>query len=201
MTARYTTETAVEAIRRGAADYLQKPVKIATLRARVAELIAPAELRRKANSSGSTDWHAYEFEGFTARSSKMWEMLGMLQRIAPHYRSVLIQGPTGAGRIWWRGHCIGAVSSNISLTANRSLAGLIGLAKHLEKPASVSLAVSTCEIPALKANIGVPSNDGSARSLDATMADPVIEIITCIKLASVVWVTRANCCRKSYRVE
>jgi two-component system, NtrC family, response regulator HydG len=98
MTAHYTTETAVEAIRHGAADYLQKPVKIATLRARVAELIASAELRRKACSSENDDSNAYEFEGFIAKSSSMWEMLGMLQRIAPHYRSVLIQGPTGAGK-------------------------------------------------------------------------------------------------------
>jgi DNA-binding NtrC family response regulator len=36
MTAHYTTETAVAAIRNGAADYLQKPVKIAVLRERVA---------------------------------------------------------------------------------------------------------------------------------------------------------------------
>ena len=98
MTAHYTTETAVEAIRRGAADYLQKPVKIATLRTRVAELIASAELRRKARSSENADSHTYEFEGFIAKSSIMWEVLGMLQRIAPHYRSVLIQGPTGVGK-------------------------------------------------------------------------------------------------------
>src|ERR1700752_466547 len=64
MTAHYTTETAVEAIRHGAADYLQKPVKIAALRTRVAELIASAELRRKARSSENGDSHSYEFEGF-----------------------------------------------------------------------------------------------------------------------------------------
>lgn len=98
MTAHYTTETAVEAIRRGAADYLQKPVKIATLRTRVTELIASAELRRKARSSENADSDTYEFEGFIAKSPIMWEMLGMLQRIAPHYRSVLIQGPTGVGK-------------------------------------------------------------------------------------------------------
>jgi DNA-binding NtrC family response regulator len=98
MTAHYTTETAVEAIRRGAADYLQKPVKIATLRTRVAELISSAALRRKAGSSEDADSHTYEFEGLIAKSPIMWEMLGMLQRIAPHYRSVLIQGPTGVGK-------------------------------------------------------------------------------------------------------
>ncbi len=98
MTAHYTTATAVEAIRRGAADYLQKPVRIATLRTRVAELIASAELRRKACSPENTDSDIYEFEGLIAKSPIMWEMLGMLQRIAPHYRSVLIQGPTGVGK-------------------------------------------------------------------------------------------------------
>jgi DNA-binding NtrC family response regulator len=85
MTAHYTTMTAVEAIRRGAADYLQKPVKIATLRTRVAELIASAELRRKACSPESSDSDIYEFEGLITRSPMMWELLGMLQRIAPHY--------------------------------------------------------------------------------------------------------------------
>jgi DNA-binding NtrC family response regulator len=98
MTAHYTTETAVEAIRRGAADYLQKPVKIATLRTRVAELISSAELRRKACSPENSGSDTYEFEGFIAKSAVMWKMLAMLQRIAAHYRSVLIQGPTGAGK-------------------------------------------------------------------------------------------------------
>src|SRR6185369_12000790 len=46
MTAHYTTETAVEAIRNGAADYLQKPVKIADLRERVRRLLEAAEKRR-----------------------------------------------------------------------------------------------------------------------------------------------------------
>lgn len=98
MTAHYTTETAVEAIRRGAADYLQKPVKIATLRTRVAELIASAELRRKACSPENSGSDTYEFEGLIAKSSIMWELLGMVQRVAPHYRSVLIHGPTGVGK-------------------------------------------------------------------------------------------------------
>lgn len=98
MTAHYTTETAVEAIRHGAADYLQKPVKIATLRTRVAELIAAADLRRRALQDEDADANPLEFEGFIAKSPVMWEMLGMLERIAPHYRSVLIEGPTGAGK-------------------------------------------------------------------------------------------------------
>jgi DNA-binding NtrC family response regulator len=97
MTAHYTTETAVEAIRHGAADYLQKPVKLAQLRERVAALLAAAALRRKANSD-QTDAPESTFEGMIARSPQMWDLFAMIQRIAPHYRSVLIHGPTGTGK-------------------------------------------------------------------------------------------------------
>ncbi len=39
-----------------------------------------------------------EFEGMTARSNCMWDLFAMIQRVAPHYRSVLIYGPTGSGK-------------------------------------------------------------------------------------------------------
>jgi DNA-binding NtrC family response regulator len=97
MTAHYTTETAVEAIQQGAADYLQKPVKLAVLRDRVNDLLLAAELRDDA-SAGQADPSNLQFEGLVARSPQMWHLFGLIQRIAPHYRSVLIQGPTGSGK-------------------------------------------------------------------------------------------------------
>jgi DNA-binding NtrC family response regulator len=98
MTAHYTTETAVEAIRLGAADYLQKPVKIAQLQERVAALIHSARQRKRAFSLNSDAAQDLEFEGMTARSHCMWDLFAMIQRVAPHYRSVLIYGPTGSGK-------------------------------------------------------------------------------------------------------
>ncbi len=97
MTAHYTTETAVEAIRNGAADYLQKPVKIAHLRERVARLLASTEQRRKLTAALLDDQDS-DFEGMIARSSPMWHLFAMIQRIAPHYRSVLVHGETGTGK-------------------------------------------------------------------------------------------------------
>src|SRR6266567_2250204 len=47
MTAHYTTETAVEAIRKGAADYLNKPISLAVLRDRIGRLIENALHRQK----------------------------------------------------------------------------------------------------------------------------------------------------------
>lgn len=97
MTAHYTTETAVAAIRSGAADYLQKPVKLAQLRERVAALLASAEHRRKASATAE-QLSEFAFEGMIAASSSMWQLFSMIQRIAPHYRSVLVQGATGTGK-------------------------------------------------------------------------------------------------------
>jgi two-component system, NtrC family, response regulator HydG len=98
MTAHYTPETAVAAIRQGAADYLQKPVKIGLLRERVASLIESANLRKRVHASSGAGAQDLEFEGLQAKSDPMWNLFAMIQRVAPHYRSVLIQGPTGAGK-------------------------------------------------------------------------------------------------------
>lgn len=95
MTAHYTTESAVTAIRNGAADYLEKPVKIAVLRDRVAKLLESSRARRAAIGGHGQD---NSFEGMLAQSKGMWDLFAAIQRIAPHYRSVLITGETGTGK-------------------------------------------------------------------------------------------------------
>jgi len=91
MTAHYTTETAVKAIRNGAADYLEKPIRLPVLRERVGRLIADAERRQAAGADA-------EFEGLIGSSPRMAELFARVRRIAPHYRSALIQGATGTGK-------------------------------------------------------------------------------------------------------
>src|SRR5580658_8236489 len=98
MTAHYTTETAVEAIRKGAADYLNKPVAIATLRERIGKLVAEAERRRRTLALDDEMLAASEFEGIVGRSPLMWDLFSKIRRIAPHYRAVLIAGETGTGK-------------------------------------------------------------------------------------------------------
>ncbi len=93
MTAHYTTETAVQAIRNGAADYLEKPIRLPTLRERVGRLIADAERRQAAGAGADA-----EFEGLIGNSPRMTELYARIRRIAPHYRSALIQGATGTGK-------------------------------------------------------------------------------------------------------
>ncbi len=52
MTAHYSTETAVEAIQKGASDYLNKPVSIPLLHSRIKKLLAEARRRQHALATG-----------------------------------------------------------------------------------------------------------------------------------------------------
>jgi DNA-binding NtrC family response regulator len=98
MTAHYTTETAVEAIRKGAADYLNKPVSLALLRERVGRLIDTAEQRQSILKVDDDLMRAAQFEGIVGRSPQMWEVFSRIRRIAPHYRAALVTGETGTGK-------------------------------------------------------------------------------------------------------
>jgi DNA-binding NtrC family response regulator len=98
MTAHYTTETAVEAIRKGAADYLNKPAPLAMLRERIGKLVAEAERRRRNLALDNEMLAANEFEGIIGRSPLMWDLFSRIRRIAPHYRVALITGETGVGK-------------------------------------------------------------------------------------------------------
>ncbi|HEY5028076.1 MAG TPA: sigma-54 dependent transcriptional regulator [Candidatus Angelobacter sp.] len=98
MTAHYTTDTAVEAIRKGAADYLNKPISLATLRDRVGRIIDAALLRQKVRHAEDQVMETAQFEGIVGRTPEMWEMFSRIRRIAPHYRVALITGQTGTGK-------------------------------------------------------------------------------------------------------
>lgn len=98
MTAHYTTETAVEAIRKGAADYLNKPISVALLRDRVGHLIESAIQRQRILKVDDELVHAAQFEGIVGRSPQMWQVFSRIRRIAPHYRAALITGETGTGK-------------------------------------------------------------------------------------------------------
>jgi DNA-binding NtrC family response regulator len=98
MTAHYTTETAVEAIQKGASDYLNKPISIPALRSRVEKLLVDARQRQRALALDSELLETSRFEGMIGRSPLMWDLFARIRRVAPHYRSALITGPTGTGK-------------------------------------------------------------------------------------------------------
>jgi DNA-binding NtrC family response regulator len=98
MTAHYSTEAAVEAIKKGACDYLTKPISIPVLRERVEKLAHDARRRLRASQLDGELMDTCQFEGMIGRSPLMWEMFAQIRRVAPHYRACAVTGPTGTGK-------------------------------------------------------------------------------------------------------
>src|SRR5580658_3846223 len=98
MTAHYSTESAVEAIKKGASDYLNKPISIAALRERVGKLVELARKQQRTLQLEGELLASSEFEGIVGRSPVMREMIPQIRRVAPHFRTVLITGETGTGK-------------------------------------------------------------------------------------------------------
>jgi DNA-binding NtrC family response regulator len=98
MTAHYSTESAVEAIKKGASDYLNKPVSIAALREKIGALLETARKRQRASQLEDELLASAEFEGIIGNSPSMWDMFSRIRRVAPHYRAVLVAGETGTGK-------------------------------------------------------------------------------------------------------
>jgi DNA-binding NtrC family response regulator len=98
MTAHYSTESAVEAIKKGASDYLNKPISLAALRERVGRLVEEARKRQRSLQLEGELLASSEFEGIVGRSPVMCELFPQIRRVAPHYRTVLITGETGTGK-------------------------------------------------------------------------------------------------------
>src|SRR6185436_9615176 len=98
MTAHYSTESAVEAIKKGASDYLNKPISIAMLRERVRKLMDDARQRHRVIALDGELLSTSQFEGMVGRSPVMWEMFARIRRVAPHFRTMLVTGATGTGK-------------------------------------------------------------------------------------------------------
>jgi len=98
MTAHYSTESAVEAIKKGASDYLNKPISITLLRDRVHKLMEEARQRQRTHELDNELLTASQFEGMVGRSPVMWDLFARIRRVAPHFRTVLLTGATGTGK-------------------------------------------------------------------------------------------------------
>jgi DNA-binding NtrC family response regulator len=100
MTAWATIEGAVEAMRRGARDYVQKPWDNSRL---VATLRGQLELRRALRTVNRLDEQAararrLELPTVVAKSSAMAKVMSLVDRVAPSNASVLITGEHGTGK-------------------------------------------------------------------------------------------------------
>ena len=98
MTAYGTIESAVEAMRQGAHDYLQKPFAEDELLVKVERALEKRQLTTEVSVMAAEFRDRYHFENIIGRSQAIRNQLGRIVRVAPTPATVLITGESGTGK-------------------------------------------------------------------------------------------------------
>ena len=98
MTAYGTIESAVEAMRIGAYDYIQKPFTEEELVVKVQKAVEKRHLAGEVSLLAQEFRERYQFENIIGRSGAIRDVLGRIVRIAPTDATVLITGESGTGK-------------------------------------------------------------------------------------------------------
>lgn len=91
-------ESAIEAIRDGAFDYVVKPFKLSDLSVTVARAIQFRKLQRENAALRMQMTSSFQFAGMIGKSAAMRRLFDLIQRIAKSSASVLITGESGTGK-------------------------------------------------------------------------------------------------------
>ena len=98
MTEHATVDTAIDAIKAGALDYLTKPFDFDRLRELLITVRKRVERRETFLRIDAGLAKQFEFHGLIGRTPAMQELFDSVRRFAPHARTVLISGETGTGK-------------------------------------------------------------------------------------------------------
>ena len=98
MTAFGTVETAVEAMRQGAFDYLTKPIKTEELLVTVDKAMREALLRREVVQLRQQVRREFSFDQILGKSKVMREVFDLIRRVADSQTNILITGESGTGK-------------------------------------------------------------------------------------------------------
>ena len=98
ITANPTVETAIEAIKLGALDYVGKPLTFERMRELLTTVKEGLRRRERLLDAEAAVAERFEFYGMTGRSPAMQQLFDEIRRLAPHVRTVLITGETGTGK-------------------------------------------------------------------------------------------------------
>ncbi|HEX9051385.1 MAG TPA: sigma-54 dependent transcriptional regulator [Anaeromyxobacter sp.] len=98
VTAFATVETAVEAMKAGAFDYLRKPFEPEELEIVVQRAVEHAKVRRENARLRSALSGEFSVQGIVGKSQAMKDVVSILERIAPSDVPILIEGESGTGK-------------------------------------------------------------------------------------------------------
>ncbi len=98
ITAFASTETAVEALRMGAYDYVSKPFNVDELKLKVRDALEQRKLRRENILLKRTLQTMHQFSNIIGRSEPMLAVFKLIETIAPTNSTVLVTGESGTGK-------------------------------------------------------------------------------------------------------
>lgn len=98
MTAHGGIDSAVSAMREGAADYLSKPLNFDELLIVIERALDHGRLKREASQLRSQLTERYKFENIVGNSPEMQQVFKTIAQVAPSRATVLITGQSGTGK-------------------------------------------------------------------------------------------------------
>src|SRR5690349_24433193 len=98
MTAFSSIETAVEAMKAGAVDFLPKPFSLDHLMTVVNKAVEMRNLRDENRELKQQLGRRYEFDNIIGRSPQMQDIFATILRVAPSRATVLLAGESGVGK-------------------------------------------------------------------------------------------------------
>jgi DNA-binding NtrC family response regulator len=98
MTGEYQLESALDAIRRGATDFLPKPIDRTRLKRVLDEVATICDQRKRVRALEERLLKHLQFHGIVGKSPAMLEVFDFARKVAKHYTSVLLMGSTGTGK-------------------------------------------------------------------------------------------------------
>jgi len=98
MTAFGSVQTAVEAMRAGATDYLSKPFKMEEIELVLSRIEEERNLRRQVNHLQRQVEERFQFSNIIGQSPVMQRVFELIEQVAPTRSNVLISGASGTGK-------------------------------------------------------------------------------------------------------
>jgi DNA-binding NtrC family response regulator len=98
ITAFGSIETAIDAIKKGAYDYITKPFKLAALEVTIEKALNFQKLKKENKILRTTHKSQQTLEGLLGKSSAMQEVFDIINRVAPSMANILITGESGTGK-------------------------------------------------------------------------------------------------------
>jgi DNA-binding NtrC family response regulator len=98
MTAFGSIHTAVEAMKFGAFDFVQKPFEIEEMELKVDKAIEHRRLKHEIEYLRHTQGDIYDFDRIVGASGALQSVLGIVKKVAKSNTTVLIRGETGTGK-------------------------------------------------------------------------------------------------------